>query len=46
MLVIAIVQNGMILAGIHSTLQGVTIGVLVIIVMLVNRYLAQKRISA
>lgn len=46
MLVIAIVQNGMILAGIHSTLQGVTIGVLVIIVMLVNRYLAQKRVSA
>jgi len=46
MLVIAIVQNGMMLAGIHSTLQGVTIGVLVIIVMLVNRYLAQKRVSA
>jgi ribose transport system permease protein len=46
MLVIAIVQNGLILAGVHSTIQGVTIGVLVILVMLVNRFLAQRRVSA
>jgi len=46
MLVIAIIQNGMILAAIHPTILSVTIAVVVLIVLLANRYLAQKRVSA
>jgi len=46
MLTIAVAQNGMIMIKVHSSYQGIVIAMLVLIVLIVNRFLARKRIAA
>ncbi len=41
----AVLWEGMNLASVHASVQAVVIAILVLVVLLVNRYLAQKRIS-
>jgi ribose/xylose/arabinose/galactoside ABC-type transport system permease subunit len=46
MLTIAVAQNGMIIINVHSSYQGMVIAILVLVVLLVNRFLSTKRIAA